>query len=67
MELKRVAFQRRMKHALNRPFRFLYKDTMLSLVVAYTGLNYIITYQMFSAEVSIPYGGVLKKVILSEK
>ncbi|PCH06972.1 Major facilitator superfamily domain, general substrate transporter [Penicillium occitanis (nom. inval.)] len=49
MKLKRVAFRRGMKHALSRPFRFLYKDTMLALVVAYTGLNSIITYQMFSA------------------
>ncbi|EED15491.1 conserved hypothetical protein [Talaromyces stipitatus ATCC 10500] len=49
IELKRVKFRRRMKHDLNRPFRFLYKDRMLTLVVAYTGLNYIITYQMFSA------------------
>jgi hypothetical protein len=38
-----------MKHALNRPFRFLYKDRRLALVVVYTGLNHIITYQIFSA------------------
>lgn len=49
IELRKVSFKQRMLHALYRPFLFFFKDKMLAMVTIYTALNYVVTYQMFSA------------------
>ncbi|KAL1968701.1 hypothetical protein VTN77DRAFT_1527 [Rasamsonia byssochlamydoides] len=48
LQLKKVSFWRRLRHALHRPFLFLFKDGLLTLVGVYMGLNYVIVYTLFA-------------------
>ncbi|KAL2219667.1 major facilitator superfamily domain-containing protein [Thermoascus aurantiacus ATCC 26904] len=48
IQLKKVSFWRRLRHALYRPFLFMFKDGLLTLVGVYMALNYVIVYTLFA-------------------